>query len=243
MTRANKNTMNLPRVSLQRGGSPVRIATITPMSGDQFVVRVYEHGASRKPKTAGLARKRRLQSSSEIILKLSGGIRPRALHVETPLRLIPSTTAAAAVPPSASMTSSTDLSIPKHSSRTENLSRFLFRAIDGSQNASNNKGMDPPEIVGKRLRLWTKAVGLNATTVCKSIKYGKGNWSEIINGKERLPLDVADSLHETFGLSLEWMYYGRPEPSLSAEMIVRMQEIDEQEELDRARKPAKRAPA
>ena len=221
----------------------MKLVSVTPLSGERVCLRHYEHGASRKPKTVGLARKRRLQSSSEIILKLSGGIRPRAFHVETPLRLIPSTAAAAAVPPSASMTSSTDLSIPKHSSRSENLSRFLFRAIDGSKNASNNKGMDPPEIVGKRLRLWTKAVGLNATMVCKSIKYGKGNWSEIINGKERLPLDVADAMHETFGLSLEWMYYGRPEPSLSAELIVRMQEIDEQEELDRARKLAKRTPA
>ena len=119
----------------------------------------------------------------------------------------------------------------------------MFRAIDGSKNASNNKGMDRPEIVGKRLRLWTKAVGLNAATVCRSIKYGKGNWSEIINGKERLPLDVADAVHETFGLSLEWIYYGRPEPSLSAELIVRMQEIEEQEELDRARKLARRASA
>ena len=94
--------------------------------------------------------------------------------------------------------------------------------------------MDPPEIVGKRLRLWTKAVGLNAITVCGAIKYGKGNWSEIVNGKERLPLDVADALHERFGLSLEWMYYGRPEPSISAELIVRMQEIEEQELAKRA---------
>lgn len=41
--RAKTNTMNLPRVSLQqRGGNPVRIATITPLSGDRICVRVYE---------------------------------------------------------------------------------------------------------------------------------------------------------------------------------------------------------
>jgi len=55
MTRVNKNTMNLPRVSLQRGGSPVRIATITPTSGDQFVVRVYEADHAARLRLPGLA--------------------------------------------------------------------------------------------------------------------------------------------------------------------------------------------
>lgn len=219
-------------VPLQSRSDTVRICSITPLSGDRYAVRVYEVGhsaASRNPNTAGLARNRLLSSASTTSMKLSEGIFPLAFHVEMALRLIPSRSAAADVPPSASMTPSTDLSMLHHSSRNENLSRFSFRGIDCSKNASNNKGMDPPEIVGKRLRLWTKAAGLTATKVCKTIKYGKGNWSDIVNGKERLPLDVADSLHEKFGLSLEWMYYGRPEPSFPAHLIVLMQEIEDEE--------------
>ncbi len=39
----------------------------------------------------------------------------------------------------------------------------------------------------------------------------EGNWSQFESGKRRISLNAAIRLCEDFGLSLDWIYFGRPD--------------------------------
>lgn len=205
----------------------MRICSITPVAG-AIELRVYEvdhSAAALKPKIAGLADRLRSSSALEINMKLSEGILPRAFHVEIAGRLIPSRSATAEVPPSASMTSSTEISMTKDSSHGENLSRFLFQVIDGDKKTNNNNGMDSDEVIGNRLRLWALAEKLKPKDIYPRIGCSKGNWSEIISGKRHVSEDVADRLRTEFSITLEYLYYGQIHASFPVEITVRMEKI------------------
>lgn len=211
----------------------MRLCSITPVAGGGFLLRIYEidHAAdSLNPKIAGSALKRLFRNSSVTIIKFSGGILPpRDFQLLTAGRLRPSRSAAAVVPPSASITSSTDLSMPQHSLQGVNLSRVQMLTIDGNEKTSKNRGVDDDEVIGERLRLWVLAEGLRPKHVYEQIGCTKGAWSQYTNGKRHLTLDIADKLHKEFGLTLDWIYYGNFQAGMPANLSVRMREISDNE--------------
>lgn len=212
----------------------MRLCSISTGVAGQFILRVYEAGhdtTSRglNPNTAGSACRRLSVSASEILMKFSGGILPRNFQLLMAGRPRPNKSAAAAVPPSASTTSSTDLSMPQHSLHGVNLSRFPVQAIDFVKKSSKNRGMDTKEVIGERLRLWVLAENFTPKQVYEQIGCTKGAWSGYTNGKRRLTLDIATALREEFGISLEWILYGNLNAIVDPHLIVRMKEISDNE--------------
>jgi hypothetical protein len=225
----------------------VRICSITPGIAGEVELRVYEVGhsaASRdlKPKAVGLAAKPRSVKASEIVRKFSDGIALRNLQLLTAGCPTPASAATAAVPPRASTMSSTELSISHDSSRFVKLSRLHVPVMDQDKKFKCNKGMDSPEVIGRRLTLWLEAEiqlkrrGIkSAADLCKLLGIGESAWSNFKKGKIKekgkwvdrpITLAVADELCEQFGLTLDWIYRNDPKFT-DIQLILKMREIED----------------
>ena len=75
------------------------------------------------------------------------------------------------------------------------------------------KRSDPsaiPEIAG-RLRLFRKAVAKNQTELCTRTGITRAAWSNYENARDRIGLDAAMKLCRTYGVTLDWIYFGGEE--------------------------------
>lgn len=166
-------------------------------------------GGSANPKTAGsTAAFPDRFNKSETNKKRFAGIRARAFHMETADRSTPAASAAALVPPKASTTSSTVLSISVHSSRTVKKSRHHGSGIAKICESGMVSTMDSRTTIAKRLRATQEALALSATELCREIDIGTNAWSQFVNAKRPLTLPVADKLCSTYGLTLDWLFRG-----------------------------------
>lgn len=166
-------------------------------------------GGSANPKTAGsTAAFPDRFNKSETKKKRFAGIRARAFHMETAERSTPAASAAALVPPKASTTSSTVLSINVHSSRMVKKSTVHNNGIAKICESGTVSTMDSRATIAKRLRATQDALNLSATELCREIGEGTNAWSQYVNAKRPLTLRVADKLCSTYGLTLDWLFRG-----------------------------------
>ena len=171
------------------------------------------HAPTRlKLKTERSALKPRRLSSSAKIGKYSAGITPlfrQLLTADTPTAVMP---AAAEDPPTASMTSSTEQSMSIDSSETLNLSRVHGSEIDSSRILKSIMGMpaDHRDRIAFRLDLLPTALGKPRKEIYEAAGMSKSGWSNVTSlaRPERIAIDPALELWETFGISIEWMFKG-----------------------------------
>lgn len=188
---------------------------------------------SRKPKTAGSAHKPRFVSSLETIRKLSDGIPPRDRQLLTADKPTPINSATARVPPKASMTSSTELSMPDDSSRSVILSRVHDGCMDGDENINSNNKMDPADQIARRLDLFLKVQAMppDRLTVAEIAEWFGLTEPAISNYRRAIrPLNIefADALCDKFQLTLDFLYRGDPR-GIKASLRKKMREIEELE--------------
>ncbi len=162
-----------------------------------------------KPKTAGSASFSSFARASENVRKYSGGIAPRDFQLLTADLPTATSEAAAAGPPTAEITSSTDLSIPPYSSRSVTMSTLHASAVDCTPEFRLNLGMvSDQKALGRRLALTREALGLTAAQLCKRIDCKPNRWSQYESGDRRITLEIADRLCDEFGLTMDWIYRG-----------------------------------
>lgn len=167
--------------------------------------------ASLKPKTDGAASLPTKARASRTIMKLPCEIRPRLLQLLIAEGPTPANDAAAAVPPNASITSSTELSMLLYSSRNVKASTLHTSAIEIDRPVSFNQGMaETAKSLANRLESTREALGISAADLCKRIKIKPNRWSQYESGERRITLEVANRLCDEFDLSLDWIYRANP---------------------------------
>lgn len=187
----------------------------------QFPRHARASAAALNPKTERSACLPRRESSSEKVMKYSGGIKPRAFQLETAGKPTPVRVAAADVPPTASMTSSTELSIAPDTSRLMKLSRLHDTAIDSFQAVNFNHGMpDSRAQIVFRLRLLHEVLEKDKNVLAAVAGVTGPAWSNWISetSKNIIPWESASDLCDAYGLTLDWIYRGHlpsiPDPEL-----------------------------
>lgn len=202
----------------------MRLATIT--DGRVCVYEIDQAALSLdlKPKRRGFALKCFSRSASDTVMNFSDGITLRYFQLLTADRPMPTSAATAAVPPRASMMSSTELSMGEDSSRFVNLSRLHCGAVDWRKKTSPNNGMDSFADIGDRLRIWLLAKNMSAAKLCRLIDCEENEWSMFKKGDRRITLEIADQLCKEFGLTLDWIYRNDPR-GMDEDLRIRMKEI------------------
>lgn len=174
-------------------------------------------GEGSLPNGARASRKRK---------KFSCEILPRARQLLTAEGPTPANAQAAASPPSPSITSSTELSMPPYSSRNVNLSSVDAMGIETAPSVTLNGGMaESLKSLARRLKITREAIGLPPADVCRLIKVTPSAWSMYESGERRITLNVANKLCDEFGLSLDWIYRNNP-AQLSYEFRMKMQALE-----------------
>jgi antitoxin component HigA of HigAB toxin-antitoxin module len=136
------------------------------------------------------------------------GMRDRALQLETTLRSTPANCATADGPPKADTTSSTVVSTDCEYSPSVKMSTgHAMELAESSINGASNPVQSVKQI-SARLAATQAALGLRSAEVCRQIGITPNRWSQYVNGKRPLTLDVADRLCTTYGLTLDWLYRG-----------------------------------
>lgn len=166
---------------------------------------------SLKPKTVRSAHLPKAFSASLINTKCSGGISLRVRQLMTADAPTPVTPAVLVGPPRASMTSSTDLSIPPFSSQSVKMSSVHASAVESPHGVVFNKTMAQTlKSLAFRLKTTREALDLSAAEICRQINCKPNRWSQYEGGERKITLDIADRLCDEFGLSLDWIYRGNP---------------------------------
>ena len=65
--------------------------------------------------------------------------------------------------------------------------------------------------IGQRLGRIREALELNRRQMAEIADVSERTWSDFESGKRRISLDAAIRLSEECGLSLDWIYFGRPD--------------------------------
>lgn len=168
-------------------------------------------GASLNPNTDGAASLPMAARASRTIMNLPCDIRPRLLQFDTAGVPTPAKVATAVGPPSASITSPTELSMLLDSSHTVKMSTVHGTAIEFSQPVSFNRGMvETSKSLANRLKLTREALDISAADLCKRIRIKANRWSQYENGERRITIQVANKLCDEFDLSLDWIYRANP---------------------------------
>lgn len=163
------------------------------------------------PKTKGDASFPEAARASRISRKFSGGISPRDRQLLTAGGPTPATEAAAAVPPKASITASTELSMDPFSSRNVKMSSLHTTELERFQFVAFNGGMaESLKSLSARLKLTREALDLTPAELCRQIDCKPNRWSQYESGDRRITLEVANQLCDEFGLSLDWIYRANP---------------------------------
>lgn len=167
--------------------------------------------APLKPKTAGSTFFPSRSSARENVRKFSGGMAPRAFQLLTADTPTSAKSAAAALPPRASTTASTDLSMPRIYSQTVTGVKAHTLAVDDPASVGLELDvLDTSKALGKRLVATREALGLSAADLCRRIDCKPNRWSQYETGERRITLEIADRLCDEFRLSLDWIYRGDP---------------------------------
>lgn len=136
---------------------------------------------------------------------------PRSRQLLTAGALTPVRTAAAAVPPKASTTSSTVVSMRLDTSRNVNLSSFHVTGVDFTPCELPQWAMpESNKSLATRLKNTREALGVKPSEVCKRIKVGANAWSQYESGERRITIGVAIKFCAEYGLTLDWIYRADP---------------------------------
>jgi hypothetical protein len=167
-----------------------------------------------KPKSAGSADLPSCARRSANIFDLLDGMRPRARQLLTAGVLTPAKAAAAAVPPTALITSSTvRSSMTPNSSQSVNMSTVHEMAIVTNCELGPNRAVSRTlRDVAKRLEATQRALGVSAADLCRRTGIRPNAWSQFLNpkSKRRITLEAAYRLRDEYGLTLDWIYDGDP---------------------------------
>jgi hypothetical protein len=148
-------------------------------------------------------------SAAEKIRYLSDGIRPRRRQLLTAGSVTPHNSDTREVPPSASITASTVVSIEADYSRSVNMSTLHALAlVTDCEFLPNYVVSTTRDDIAARLRMLPEALGINAAELCRRIKCAPNRWSAYIkpDGKREITLAVANRLCDEFKLTLDWIY-------------------------------------
>lgn len=164
------------------------------------------------PKIDGEARKFRWDKTFENAGKSLGGMRLRSFQFHTAGPETPANSAAAASPPIASMTCSTDVSMRLISSQPVKLSSLHQRKIASGAHVAENKGMDEWGKIAERLLAFQEGAGKSGAEICRSIGAPENSWIQWTSAKygRIIPPEFASRLCLNYELTLDWIYRGLP---------------------------------
>lgn len=163
------------------------------------------------PNTAGWALFPAAASAAPKMIDLPGGIRPRAFQLLTADAPTPPIRAASASPPTASITSSTVVSMDSEYSRFVNKSRVHTLEIVTYCELRPNIGMGrTPKDVANRLLAFQIGMGLRPVDICERTGIGRNAWSQYtdLDDKRRITVNAVYKLKDAYGLTLEYVYDG-----------------------------------
>jgi transcriptional regulator with XRE-family HTH domain len=182
------------------------------------VIRLRDHATSRlKPKTRRSKRISRLAHSAEKIRKYSAGMAPLAFQLLTAEAPTPASSAAAAEPPSALTSSSTERSMPIVNSRCMKRSSGLSTIHDLEvENSLRVKfvlcvGTSRDEIIA-RLRLLPAILGKSDAELARACGVSPSTWSNYKSAtasKNTIIWEAALELWNAYGIPMEWTYDGQ----------------------------------
>lgn len=176
------------------------------------IARFHHTERPRVPKTAGSAQRPDFARTSEKMSNSSDGMRLRAFQFETADVPTPAKSAAAAEPPIASTTSSTDSSMSPEYSRCVNLSMVHRSEMETAPGLADNSAMQTKAEIAQRLR--DTFAGLNLTQVKVATRLdvstpSLNNWLTDTDGEKRIfPIEYAVELCTAYRLTLDWIYRG-----------------------------------
>ena len=64
--------------------------------------------------------------------------------------------------------------------------------------------------VSRRLQLFRRRLGISQAELCRAIECRTNRWSQYESGERRITLEVAETLCDVYGLTLDWIYRGDP---------------------------------
>lgn len=186
---------------------------------------------SLKPNTRGSI----LPAASEKLRKYSEGMAPRAFQFDTAGGPTPASAAAADVPPTASITASTEVSMLLDNSRNVKMSSLHEMAMDSAVDVRFHSGMalkrkialpepalateDPleeqDEAVRQRVILTRETLlGMNQAELCRTIGIEPNRWNQYetwtAKSPRRITDDIVRKLRRKHGITLDWIYCGDP---------------------------------
>lgn len=165
------------------------------------------------PKTAGETSTPLAFSASLMSKKLSDVIFPRSRQLLTAGKLTPTKPATAAVPPSASMTASTEVSMPTDTSRNVKMSSLseleIVTSCEVWPYGPMTRGI---KSIGDRLKRTFDALDVTPAEVCRRTGITQTQLSQFLGGKNqrRITVDASYRLRDEFRLTLDWIYDGDP---------------------------------
>jgi transcriptional regulator with XRE-family HTH domain len=62
--------------------------------------------------------------------------------------------------------------------------------------------------IGRRLVALHDGLGISQAEVCRAIGINPNRYSQYVNGKRQLTLDVAARLVSEYGITLDWLFLG-----------------------------------
>lgn len=167
--------------------------------------------ANLNANTQGSTSLPKARKASEISRNLSGAILPRSSQLLTPDGPIPATEAAAVVPPRASTTASTVVSMRLYSSRNVKMSSLHASGVDFTRRELPEWGMpESNKLLAARLKSTREALDLVPAELCKRLKIGANAWSQYESGARRITIPVAIKFCNEYGLTLDWIYRADP---------------------------------
>src|SRR5262245_53577905 len=156
-----------------------------------------------RPKRTGSTCKSRLAKASDRITQFPGGMRRRSFQLDTADMPTPASAATAAVPPRASTTASTELSIPTDISRGVNMSSVHGIELSFGCGHPDNLAMSTAaKTLARRLKITREALGLSAADICRRIDCKANRWSQYESGDRQITLPISIRLCEEYGLTL-----------------------------------------
>ena len=70
--------------------------------------------------------------------------------------------------------------------------------------------IDPPQIIGPRLRRLREHIGLSQAKMAESLGITQPQWSQYESGSRKLTIEVAGTIATRYSVTLDWMYRGDP---------------------------------
>lgn len=164
-----------------------------------------------KPKTDGSTVIPWASKASLISRKFSGGISPRTRQLTTAEGRTAATAEVLVGPPRASITASTEVSIPVHSSRNVKMSSLhRMGIVTNCELGPNVPAMRTIPDIAERLVATQVALGKSQAELCRLSGLTETQWTQFTKPeyKRRITLACAYKLKDAFGVTLEWIYDG-----------------------------------